>query len=220
MQESIWFWIAFNIFIIAALVLDLGLVGRNVHVIRFREAAIRTAVWFAMALCFALGLYWFMGSEASLTFLTGYLIEDSLSVDNIFVFLTIFSYFGVPSLYQHRVLFWGILGALVMRAIFIAAGAALLSAFHWIIYIFGGFLIVTGIKMLSAGDEKIEPEKNPAVRLLRRCDRSGRAGAPRAGAPHHVRPARRACFRREPAETAALGEAPQTHASLMSSRRW
>jgi tellurite resistance protein TerC len=161
-------WIGFNVFVLGMLALDLGVFHRKAHEVSLREALAWSVVWICLALLFNLGIYHFWGSEKALEFLAGYLIEKSLSVDNIFVFLTIFSYFNVPSLYQHRVLFWGILGALVMRAIFIAMGAALLSAFHWIIYIFGGFLIVTGIKMLSAGDEKIEPEKNPAVRLLRR----------------------------------------------------
>jgi tellurite resistance protein TerC len=161
-------WIGFNLFVLAMLAIDLGVFHRKAHEVSVREALTWSGVWISLALLFNLGIYHFWGSEKALEFLAGYLIEKSLSVDNIFVFLMIFSYFDVPARYQHRVLFWGILGALVMRAIFIAAGAALLSAFHWIIYVFGGFLIITGIKMLFAGDEKIEPEKNPAVRLLRR----------------------------------------------------
>ncbi|HEY1269587.1 MAG TPA: TerC family protein [Candidatus Binatia bacterium] len=161
-------WIGFNLFVLAMLAVDLGVFHRKAHEVSVREALTWSGVWISLALLFNLGIYHFWGSEKALEFLAGYLIEKSLSVDNIFVFLMIFSYFDVPARYQHRVLFWGILGALVMRAIFIAAGAALLSAFHWIIYVFGGFLIITGIKMLFAGDEKLEPEKNPAVRLLRR----------------------------------------------------
>src|SRR5688500_2203468 len=130
--KSIWFWIAFNAFIIAMLALDLGLLGKRSHVIKFREAAIRSAAWFALSLCFAVGIYFYTGGEAALTFITGYLIEQSLSVDNIFVMVVIFSYFGVPAAYQHRVLFWGILGALVMRGTFIIVGAWLLNQFHFI----------------------------------------------------------------------------------------
>ena len=166
--DRLFLWIGFNVFVLGMLALDLGVFHRKAHEVSLREALTWSVVWICLALLFNLGIYHFWGSEKALEFLAGYLIEKSLSVDNIFVFLMIFSYFSVPALYQHRVLFWGILGALVMRAIFIAAGSALLSAFHWIIYIFGGFLIITGIKMFSAGDEKIEPEKNPAVRLLRR----------------------------------------------------
>ena len=166
--ERLFLWIAFNVFVLGMLALDLGVFHRNAHKVSLREALTWSVLWISLALTFNLGIYYFWGSEKALEFLAGYLIEKSLSVDNIFVFLLIFSYFSVPAMYQHRVLFWGILGALVMRAIFIAAGAALLTAFHWIIYVFGGFLIITGIKMLFAGDEKLEPEKNPAVRLLRR----------------------------------------------------
>ena len=166
--ERLFLWIAFNVFVLGMLALDLGVFHRNAHKVSLREALTWSVLWISLALTFNLGIYYFWGSEKALEFLAGYLIEKSLSVDNIFVFLLIFSYFSVPAMYQHRVLFWGILGALVMRAIFIAAGAALLTAFHWIIYVFGGFLIITGIKMLFASDEKLEPEKNPAVRLLRR----------------------------------------------------
>ena len=166
--ERLFLWIAFNVFVLGMLALDLGVFHRNAHKVSLREALTWSVLWISLALTFNLGIYYFWGSEKALEFLAGYLIEKSLSVDNIFVFLLIFSYFSVPAMYQHRVLFWGILGALVLRAIFIAAGAALLTAFHWIIYVFGGFLIITGIKMLFAGDEKLEPEKNPAVRLLRR----------------------------------------------------
>jgi tellurite resistance protein TerC len=168
MPDRLFLWVAFNLFVLGMLALDLGVFHRKAHKVSLREAMAWSIVWISLALLFNLGIYYFWGSEKALEFLAGYLIEKSLSVDNIFVFLMIFSYFAVPAMYQHRVLFWGILGALVMRAIFIAAGAALLTAFHWIIYVFGGFLILTGIKMFFAGDEKLEPEKNPAVRLLRR----------------------------------------------------
>lgn len=161
-------WVVFNVFVLGMLALDLGVFHRKAHAVSLREAVAWSVVWIALALTFNLCVYYVWGAEKALEFLTGYLIEKSLSVDNIFVFLVIFRYFAVPAMYQHRVLFWGILGALVMRAIFIATGAALLSAFHWMIYVFGGFLIITGIKLLFAGDEKLEPEKNPAVRLVRR----------------------------------------------------
>ncbi|HEY0809700.1 MAG TPA: TerC family protein [Longimicrobiales bacterium] len=168
MAKSIWFWIAFNAFIVAMLALDLGLLGRRSHVIKFREAAVRSAAWFALSLCFAVGIYFYSGSEAALTFITGYLIEQSLSVDNIFVMVVIFSYFGVPAAYQHRVLFWGILGALVMRGTFIIVGAWLLSQFHFIIYIFGGLLVLTGIRMAVREEKPFDGEDNPVVKLVRR----------------------------------------------------
>ncbi len=167
-SESLFLWVIFNVFVLGMLALDLLVFHRKAHAVSLREALIWSIVWITLALIFNLWIYYMWGSEKALEFFAGYLIEKSLSVDNIFVFIIIFSYFAVPAMYQHRVLFWGILGALIMRAIFILAGAALLSAFHWIIYIFGGFLVITGIKMYFAGDEKIEPEKNPAVRLLRR----------------------------------------------------
>lgn len=167
-SDSLLLWIVFNAFVLGMLALDLLVFHRKAHQVSLREAFTWSVIWISLALAFNLGIYYLWGSEKALEFLAGYLIEKSLSVDNIFVFIMIFSYFAVPPIYQHRILFWGILGALVMRAIFIAAGAALLTAFHWIIYIFGAFLIFTGVKMFFAGDEKIEPEKNPAVVLLRR----------------------------------------------------
>jgi tellurite resistance protein TerC len=166
--DRLFLWIAFNVFVLGMLALDLGVFHRKAHAISLREASVWTVVWISLALIFNSGIYYFWGEEKALEFLTGYLIEKALSVDNIFVFIMIFSYFAVPAMYHHRILFWGILGALIMRAIFIAAGAALLTAFHWMIYLFGGFLILTGIKMLLMGDHKLEPEKNPAVRLLGR----------------------------------------------------
>ena len=168
MAESIWFWVAFNVFILAMLALDLGVMGKRSHVIRFHEAAIRSAIWFALAMAFALGLYWFESGDAALTFLTGYLIEESLSVDNIFVMVVIFSYFGVPAAYQHRVLFWGIIGALVMRGTFIILGVWLLNHFHFVIFVFGGLLVVTGIRMAVKEEKPFEGEQNPVVRLVRR----------------------------------------------------
>jgi tellurite resistance protein TerC len=161
-------WVAFNVLVLGMLALDLLVLHRKAHAVSLREALAWSCVWVSLALLFSLGVYFVRGGEKALEFLTGYVIEWSLSVDNLFVFLVIFSYFAVPPIYQHRVLFWGILGALVLRAIFIATGSALLANFHWMIYVFGGFLVFTGIKLLFAGEDKVEPEKNPAVRLLRR----------------------------------------------------
>jgi tellurite resistance protein TerC len=168
MGNQLRLWIFFNIFVLAMLALDLGVFHRKAHVIKIKEALVWSAVWVTLALLFSLGIYFWRGPETALEFLTGYLIEKSLSVDNIFVFLLIFSYFGVPSLHQHKVLFWGILGALIMRAVFIAAGVALIEKFHWIVYVFGAFLILTGIRMALQKDRKINPEKNPVLRLFRR----------------------------------------------------
>jgi tellurite resistance protein TerC len=161
-------WIGFNLFILVMLALDLGVFHRTAHEVSFKEAATWSAVWVALALAFNVGVWQFMGAEKGTQFLTGYLIEKSLSVDNIFVFALIFSYFAVPALYQHRVLFWGILGALVLRAIFIAAGAALIARFHWVVYVFGAFLVLTGLKMALAPSKGLEPGKNPVLRLVRR----------------------------------------------------
>jgi tellurite resistance protein TerC len=161
-------WILFNVFVLAMLALDLGVFHRKAHEVKIKEALIWSAVWITMALIFNLGIYFWRGEAAALEFLTGYLLEKSLSVDNIFVFLLIFSYFRVDSLYQHKILFWGILGALIMRAIFIAVGVTLIQQFHWVIYVFGAFLVFTGIKMALQKDKEIHPEKNPALRLFRR----------------------------------------------------
>ena len=166
--SSLWLWVGFNVFVLGMLALDLGVFHRKAHVVSFREAGVWSAIWIALALVFNAGVWHFFGPQKGMEFLTGYLIEKSLSVDNIFIIALIFSYFAVPEQYQHRVLFWGILGALVMRAIFIAAGAALIANFHWVIYVFGAFLIATGIKMVFTPDKGLEPEKNPVVRLVRR----------------------------------------------------
>lgn len=168
MPSDVLLWGGFNLFVVAMLALDLGVFHRQAHEITAREAATWSVVWVTLALTFNAGLYFLRGPEPALQFLTGYLIEKSLSIDNIFVFLLIFSFFKVPSLYQHRVLFWGVLGALVMRAALIVIGAALLSRFHWIIYVFGAFLIVTGIKMAMQKGEALDPEANPVVRLFKR----------------------------------------------------
>jgi tellurite resistance protein TerC len=168
MDSQVFLWVVFNIFVLGILAVDLLVLHRKAHTVSLREALGWSCVWVSLALAFGVGIYFFQGGEKALEFLTGYVIEWSLSVDNLFVFLVIFSYFSVPPIYQHRVLFWGILGALVLRALFIATGTALLANFHWMIYVFGAFLIFTGIKLLFVGEEKIEPEKNPAVRLVRR----------------------------------------------------
>src|SRR5688572_5186038 len=146
-SERLFLWIAFNVFVLGMLALDLGVFHRKAHTVSIKEASTWSVVWIALAMVFNIGIYYAWGPDIALEFLTGYLIEKSLSVDNLFVFLMIFQYFCTPSEHQHRVLFWGILGALILRAIFIAAGAALLSNFHWMMYVFGGFLVVTGIKM-------------------------------------------------------------------------
>ena len=167
-SERLLLWIAFNVFVLGMLALDLGVFHRKAHAVSIKEASTWSVIWIALALLFNTGIYFYWGQGKALEFLTGYVIEKSLSVDNLFVFLMIFQYFGTPAQYQHRVLFWGILGALILRAIFIATGSALLSNFHWMIYIFGGFLVLTGIKMFLQGDQKLAPEKNPVVRLFER----------------------------------------------------
>ena len=168
MSQQVIFWVAFNVFVITMLVLDLGVFHRKSHVIKFKESLVWCAIWISLALLFNVGIYIWDGKKMAIEFLTSYLIELSLSVDNLFVFLLIFSYFRVPAKYQHRVLFWGILGAVIMRAIFIAAGITLIQKFHWIIYIFGGFLIFSGIKLALEKDKEIHPEKNPVLKLFRR----------------------------------------------------
>lgn len=168
MATNIWFWILFNVFVLGLLALDLGVFHRNDHAVGMKEAGIWTVVWISLALIFNAGIYFFAGPEPALQFLTGYLIEKSLSVDNIFVFVMLFSYFNVPVVYQHRVLFWGILGALIMRGILIGVGAYLIAQFHWVIYIFGAFLVFTGIRMAVQKDEHVEVESNGVVKLLRR----------------------------------------------------
>ncbi|MDB4887366.1 MAG: Integral rane protein TerC [Gemmatimonadetes bacterium] len=165
---NIWFWAGFVAFVLAMLSLDLGVFNRKPHVVGAKEALAWTGVWVGLALLFALGLAVFESHQAALTFLTGYVIEESLSVDNIFVIVLIFQYFAVPAQYQHRVLFWGILGALVMRGLFIAVGAALLARFEWIIYVFGALLVITGIRMAVKQDEEFDGEQNPVVKLARR----------------------------------------------------
>ncbi len=171
-------FIAFNVFVLIMLAIDLGVFHRHSHTVSVKEATIWSIVWIALSLVFAVGIYFFWetvvpesdytNAEATLAYLTGYLIEKSLSVDNIFVFVLVFGYFAVPPLYQHRLLFWGVLGALIMRGILIFVGAALINEFHWIIYVFGAFLIFTGIRMALQKDESVDPSQNPVVKLFRR----------------------------------------------------
>ena len=168
MSDNTLLWVIFNLSVIILLVLDLGVFHRKAKVVSIKEALIGSFCWVLLALAFNLLIFFWRGPTAALEFLTGYLIEESLSVDNLFVFLLIFSYFRVPTHYQYRVLFWGILGAVVMRAIFIFAGVSLIQRFHWIIYLFGAFLIFTGIKMASHKDENFDPGSNPMIRLFKR----------------------------------------------------
>lgn len=178
MEGSLWLWVGFNLFVLLMLALDLGVFHRKSHEVSSKEALTWSLVWISLSLVFNAIIYFFWdrmmpdssytNADAALAFFTGYLIEKSLSVDNIFVFILIFSFFAVPAAYQHRVLFWGILGALVMRGTLIALGAALLKEFHWIIYIFGAFLIFTGIRMAQHQEEEVQPDKNPVVKFFRR----------------------------------------------------
>ena len=177
-EGQIWLWVGFNLFVLTMLALDLGVFHRKSHAVSTKEALTWSVVWIALSLVFSGVIYFFWdkmmptstytNSEASLAYLTGYLIEKALSVDNIFDFILIFSFFAVPATYQHRVLFWGILGALVMRGAMILVGAALIERFHWIIYVFGAFLVYTGIRMASHQDEEVQPDKNPVVKFFRK----------------------------------------------------
>jgi tellurite resistance protein TerC len=162
------FWILFNLFVLAMLVLDLGVFHRRAHTVKFREALLWSGLWIALAAIFAIVVYFWHGRAAALEFTTGYVIELSLSVDNLFVFLLIFRYFRVPPVHQHKVLFWGIIGALIMRAAFIVAGVGLIRKFHWIVYVFGALLVYSGIKLFRQDEAEIHPEKNPVLRLFRR----------------------------------------------------
>lgn len=178
MDGTIWLWVGFNLFVLGMLAIDLGIFHRKSHAVSIKEATIWSIVWISLSLLFNLGLYFFWetiapessysNSEAALAFLTGYLIEKSLSVDNIFVFVLLFTFFAVPAAYQHRVLFWGIIGALIMRGTLIAVGAALLKEFHWVIYVFGAFLIYTGFRMASHKETELNPDQNLLLRMFRR----------------------------------------------------
>jgi tellurite resistance protein TerC len=166
--EPIWLWISFVVFILLMLALDLGVFHRKAHAVSLREAATWSAVWIGLALLFNAVLFLWQGSGVALAFFTAYLIEKSLSVDNIFVFVVIFSSFGIPAAFQHRVLFWGILGALVMRGALIALGITLLSLFDWVLYLFGAFLVITGIRLAFRREQVVHPDRNPLVRLAQR----------------------------------------------------
>ena len=168
MHVNIFYWIGFLTFILFMLILDLGVFHKKDHEIKFKEALLWTIFWITLSLLFNILIYFTSGEKPAIEFLTGYFIEKSLSIDNIFVFVMIFSYFKVPLKYHHKVLFWGILGALIMRAVFIFSGVALISKFHWIIYVFGAFLIFTGIKMFFETDKDIHPEKNPVLNLFKK----------------------------------------------------
>jgi tellurite resistance protein TerC len=168
LSTNIWLWIGFNLFVLAMLALDLGVFHRKAHTVSTKEALVWSIVWITLAMIFNVGLYFFSGLETALDFFTGYLIEKSLSVDNIFVFVLLFTSFQVPAAYQHRVLFWGVLGALIMRGILIVLGSVLLSTFHWIIYLFGAFLIFAGLRMAFHKETEVHPEQNPLLRLARR----------------------------------------------------
>ena len=168
-MNSLWGWVGFNVVVLGILALDLGVLHRKSEKVTLRQAAVWSTVWVVLSLCFALAIFLTMGRESGLEFLTGYLIEYALSVDNIFVFVLIFTYFQVPEKYQHRVLFWGIIGALLLRGVMIVAGSALVARFAWTLYLFGAFLVVTGLRMALQKDAATyNPEKDPVLRLTRR----------------------------------------------------
>lgn len=167
-MEQVWLWIGFNVFVLAMLAVDLFVFHKDAHEVQVREAATWSVIWVTLALLFGGGVYAFMGRAAGLEYFAGYLIEKALSVDNIFVFVLIFGFFRVPSRYQHRVLFWGILGALLMRGAMIAAGAYLIEQFHWVMYVFGAFLVFTGIRMATSVEHDIDPASNPVIRIVRK----------------------------------------------------
>ncbi|MES2522167.1 MAG: TerC family protein [Gemmatimonadota bacterium] len=167
-MPNIWWWVGFNAMVLGLLALDLGIVNRKAHAVTMRQAIGWSIVWVSLAIAFGIGVGQVMGRQPMLEFFAGYLVEEALSVDNLFVFILIFGYFRIPPELQHRVLFWGILGALIMRGIMIFAGAILIARFHWIIYVFGAFLVFTGFRMAFAGESHIEPESNPVIRFVRR----------------------------------------------------
>lgn len=168
MSAVVWGWIIFVIFVIIMLLIDLGIFHRHAHVLSIREATVWSIVWILIALLINSVVWVWQGTTKALEFFTGYLVEKALSADNIFVFAVIFNYFGVPPQYRHRVLFWGILGAIVMRMSFILAGAALLKKFHWVVYLFGIIVILSGIKLLRRGEHEYDPKRNPILRIVRR----------------------------------------------------
>lgn len=168
MENEIMLWGGFTMFVLGMLALDLGVFHRKSHEVSVKEALTWTMVWITFAMLFNLLVFYYFDKETAVEFFTAYLVEKSLSIDNIFVIIMIFSYFNVPASYQHKVLFWGILGALLMRVIFIFAGIELIHKFHWLIYAFGGFLVVTGVRMVTAGDKPIDPENNVLVKVVRK----------------------------------------------------
>lgn len=168
MQIGIWHWAGFVGFLIVMLALDLGVFNRKQHEVHVKEALITSGIWVVLSLLFNGAVFYWMGHEKGLEFLTGYLLEKSLSVDNIFVFILLFTFFDVPKKYQHKVLYWGIIGALIMRAILIFVGTALIAQFSWVILIFGGFLVIAGLKMAFQKEEKVEPNKNPVVKFVKK----------------------------------------------------
>ena len=168
LENKIVLWVGFNLLVLLMLAVDLGIFHRKDHEISIKEGLVWSVIWTVVAFVFNIGVYFWHGSDVAVQFLTGYIIERSLSVDNIFVFLLIFTYFQVPAKFQYKILIWGILGALIMRGLFIVLGAFLIAQFHWILYLFGVFLVVTGIKMGFGKDKKIEPEKNPMLKLMRK----------------------------------------------------
>jgi tellurite resistance protein TerC len=168
LPDTLWLWLGFTGFVLAMLALDLGVFNRKAHVVSYREATLWSLIWIGLALAMGVVLYLWRGPDVALQFFTGYVIEKSLSVDNIFIFVLIFSTFAVPAAYQHRVLFWGVLGALVMRGALILGGAALVATFHWVLYLFGAFLIVTGLRMARHRGHAVHPDRNPLLRLARR----------------------------------------------------
>ncbi len=168
MDYPIWAWVAFTVGVIFMLLLDLQVFHREAHEVRVREAAAWSLVWIAAGVLFGWFVWWERGSQAGLEYFTAYLIEKSLSLDNVFVWMVVFGYFAVAPRYQHRVLFWGVVGAIVMRGIFIAAGVSLLKAFHWVVYVFGAILVITGLRLAFRGEEEVLPEHNPVLRMVRR----------------------------------------------------
>lgn len=168
MTQEFWLWTGFHIFVFAMLILDIGVFNRKAHEISIKEALLWSILWIGLAVVFNIGIWYYSTPQLAFEFATGYVIEKSLSVDNLFVFLALFNYFKVPAKYQHKVLFWGIVGALLLRAIFIIGGVALITKFHFIIYIFGVFLVYTGFKLFRNKDEQIEPEKNPLLKFVRK----------------------------------------------------
>jgi tellurite resistance protein TerC len=168
LQIGLWHWAGFVGFLVIMLALDLGVFNKKQHEVHVKEALITSGIWIGLAIVFNILVFYLMGHDKGLEFLTGYLLEKSLSVDNIFVFILLFAFFDVPKKYQHKVLYWGIIGALIMRAILIFIGTALIAQFSWVIIVFGAFLVIAGLKMAFQKDDKVEPDKNPVVRFVKK----------------------------------------------------